>query len=310
MHSTLGANFDYASAALTTGAIAELALALALPAVAVAFGQRWCMADIRRWRWVGPLVVMTVVLTGALGASALPSDVKTFLCRRLGAEPAWWPTAVCLAGLALGAAAAMLVSVAWWDRYYVAGRREGFRAAAVMSPIAGVCAGLAWLVLFARSKSPTAWVPSQSVTLPLAAMLMLVGLNAGGLARAFANRGLDRWASLAVCVVPTLVIGGTQYALLTLMWGIDWSAAHALIAAEPGERLDSVQLLGRVAIAHALIATVLAIGGWVGIRVAPRPRIHRPHRDHFVFTPPAAEPVSTELPQRERDVVAPIDASI
>ena len=216
------------------------------------------------------------ILGGILMALVIPSSMAYILARDTVAAIASDRRLMMAAqfSAALGAGiAAMLISVAWWDAVRTVGIKRAPRYLARVVPAAGaylVVAGILFAILQRRGISHEKFFSLGAWC--VLGVLIVIGLNAGGIARALANRGLDRFASLAVAAFPTV-------SLLLFSWFV-----FVKPTIEP-DRLVSIReinlegattaeiSLGVFTYFYLVLVFSLGVGGWIGIRLAPTPRM-------------------------------------
>lgn len=251
-------------------------VAIAAAGVVPAFAQRKLLSRQgipSKLLWpVTPLCI----LGGVLMALAIPSSLAYVLAHKpvsaIASDRRWIMAAQFSAALCVGVAA-MLVSVAWWDAARAVGIKRAPRNLARVVPAAGaylVLAGIVFAVLQRRGLdqedfgSLGAWC--------MIGVLILAGLNAGGIARALANRGLDRFASLTVAAVPT--IGFLVFSWLVFARPMSDQSQGDPIRAINIDGVNTTEIsLGAFAVAYLVIVLAMGVGGWIGIRLAPKPRM-------------------------------------
>jgi hypothetical protein len=251
-------------------ALVAITLLGAIPACA----QRKLLSNQGTPRRLLAWLLPACLLAGVLAALTVPADLGYFLVRHgVIADDARITLAVTFAAGLCVAAAAMFASVGWWDAARTVGTRRAPKRLARLLPAAGAyfVLGVAVAVLWHRWRlAPAEW--SGPGAWALIGVMVPVGLNAGGIARSLANRGLDRVASLAVGLFPTA-------ALLLLTWILFGRPLRADSLSNPVRAMgiDSAPLhgmtLGGFALGYLLVVAALGVGGWIGIRLAPKPRL-------------------------------------
>jgi hypothetical protein len=264
-------------------------VALALVGAAPAYLQRRVLAlpkDPQQplVRLLGPVTVAAFLVY-----VSLPPDVHRFLVEQLGIlSEGWLACIVRLTAMFLITAGGALLSAGWWDRVHAVGATRATRFMPPLMPMAMVSVLAGWLILMlwprGESASPhftgLAWMH-----IPLSLLFFFGGLNAGALARAWSNRGIERFTGLAIAVVPTLVTMALTYWLFSMslrIKGSDWSSAQVLLGTGQTGPTSLPQTALRWAIEYLIVVNVLGLGGWLGIRLAPRPKLGPSSRSSVV----------------------------
>ncbi len=260
--------------ALVTG---QLLLGSAAIGLAVAWWARLALRGNGRAAWT-PVCLLIVCLAGGgwwiLVAPRQPSVLLT--------SPSHDREVAVLGCLGLAVAillipaAAMCVSVTFWDRLRYHGQRDAMRGLIRLLLPTGLCLLLAWLIGTAMIRRSVGEDRSVGVAFYAqgAIILMAAGVTVGGLARGLSNRGIDRLASILIAAVPTVIVAAGSYPILSMADGSWHYKLRLVLGADPDA--TSLRLFPHwCAVLVAAVFTMVAGGAW-GLHLGPRPWLLMP----------------------------------
>ena len=266
-------------------------LQMGLVAVAVGFGaafsSRLAMAGAGRIRWT-PLWLVSWSLVGATWwVLVAPVDLSGYPVARSILPSLGRSVSVLLILMAV-----MFPAAAGWDRLKHLGRRAAVHAVLTLLPSTGVCVVLAWLTWFATAALHRRGAVDMSVPFLLAGtvVVILAGINAGGVARALTDRGLDRLASMVVAAIPTAIAAVVGFPLLFLT---DPNWRYAPRSPMVPDHASPLIRFGLWCGFYFVAMILVGIGGCWGLRTGPRPaRMPWPRRRRGSPPPGSREPAA------------------
>ena len=257
---------------------------LSVMGAAAVYAQRWVLAQPDRLKLIPPGLVAGAILFGC--ALSYTRPVVSILEQAAISPVGWGARAVLVLGLALGVAvlsAACLGVAGTGDRASEFGRSDATRAVVRLGAwcVLGIACLLILLLIVrgavGRSADEAALAGAVSISRfgwwLIWALLILGGMNAGGISVAMARQGWDRAASIFVAGVHTVIMLFLGLVLLRLSmnrWGDASRAMSAFWGADDLLRpVGPWVSVGYWVLTYLSAVLTVGIGGFVGLRTGP-----------------------------------------
>ncbi len=249
---------------------------------ACAIVQRWTLARSKRLRFL-PLWLAGVTIGGAFVASlGTPSAAFDILLdlrpgsfqEHLAVLPMWWSGLLCTG-------AVMICAMAFWERLLRFGQRDAQEALTRLAPLVLVSLPIIGLLaqtepVGVRTDRPPAEHEFDLIGLAmLAAVMVLIGLNASGLAVALYQRGAERLASMTVAVINTFIavlIGATLHQIAVVRLNLPAAIGRFMVPTVDADAYpaDARSWVGW-ALAYIVAVAATTMGGMIGLWIDSSP---------------------------------------
>jgi len=259
-----------------------LSAAVLAMGVIPAFAGRWVLARRRRVRWLVVWLFGGSLVLAMLFLIVLPGQVIGAFVGAGGLhEPGLVVKIVGLAGLQLPIMATVSMGTVWWDRLAGWGRRTAGRNLVQFLLPVGICLAAGAILTLCGGGRVVELLETRRSLWPhlyIVLCLLVFGCNAGGVARAAAVRGLDRFASLSIAVLPTMLASIVVYVLFLMGTAPEHARGQIPIVAtqliqvgDTGNYLILV-LFMRWCITYLVVVAIFGFGASLGLRMGPLPR--------------------------------------
>ena len=259
-----------------------LSAAVLAMGVIPAFAGRWVLARRRRVRWLVVWLFGGSLVLAMLFLIALPGQVISAFVGSKGLHESGLVVKILgLAGLQLPIMAAVSMGTVWWDRLAGWGRCVAGRNLVQFLLPVGVCLAAGAILTFRGGGHIVELLETRQSLWPhlyIILCLLIFGCNAGGVARAAAVQGLDRFASLSIAVLPTMLASILVYVLFLMGTAPDHVQGQVpvittqLIRVGDAGDYSILVLFLRWCIAYLMVVAIFGFGASLGLRMGPLPR--------------------------------------